>query len=809
MIACLISLVIPAFAQLAVNSTYTPQQLVNNVLLGGNVQAFNIQFSGNSCQRGYFDATNTYLYTLHNMKSGVILATGCIQVAVGPNNSGSATNPSGGFWGPGDPDLSALIGGTTTYDAAILEFDFIPKGDTIKFYYIFASEEYEEYVGSSFNDVFGFFLSGPGISGPYSNNAVNIALIPGTTTPVAINNVNHLSNTAYYYNNTCCTSHPCPGGTGTCSTNPQVIQFDGYTVKLLAKYPVICGDTYHIKLAVADAGDAVLDSGVFLEEGSFTSPSISVNIQLATQDSVSLIEGCVGASINIHSTAGDTAVIHINTWGQANPSTDLTPLPDSIIVAPPTQDTSILIWAINDFIYEPPETLFVAVWTIFCKDTIADTAMVIIRDTSVIQFNAFKDTTITCPCSPVKIKGEAFGGVPPYTYTWTDGTSIYHGDSITISPCNSITVIGVSQDSCGYMSKYDTVIVSVSPPPPITFSVPDTIHVYCWGDTIFPAVSGVSGGISPYNYHWSNGATTPTISYISLMDWKLYVTVDDACPSLPGAVDSIFIKNHYQPLQILIGDTILECPKDTAQLVLVAWKGVKPYSVQWIFPDTTIYHSFNDTLILDTIFYHPESLPAIYTIKITDSCGRVYEKQRKIDVRQYPPLTINSIGDTVICRGDGIILPYEISGGAGNYQILFSNINYSIVNNSIVFKPDTPGTYKITVIDKCLFKSSYTLFIDTMDCTPHIPNVITPNNDQENDYLHIENLHHYPENKIIIYDRWGLKVFEESPYSGRWNGKTNSGKELPDGTYYYIFTYKKGNAWNNITGFVTILRSKK
>lgn len=98
-------------------------------------------------------------------------------------------NASGNTTGGTDPDLNALTS-LSINDACVIEFDFLPVGDTIRFNYVFGSEEYHDYVGSSFNDVLGFFLSGEGIVGPYTNDAINIAKVPGTNLAVSISNVN-------------------------------------------------------------------------------------------------------------------------------------------------------------------------------------------------------------------------------------------------------------------------------------------------------------------------------------------------------------------------------------------------------------------------------------------------------------------------------------------------------------------------------------------------------------------------------------------------------------------------------------------
>src|SRR5262245_38597409 len=157
------------FSQLVLTNTMTPEQLLQNVLLGSGVAVSNVSFNGApatvvTVQAMEFDGTNCNV----GMSGGVMLCSGDCNMAIGPNNTGGNTLPPGGLGLNGDPDLDVLLGGGyTTYDAAVLEFDFVPNGDTLRFNYVFGSEEYLEWVSSSYNDVFGFFLSGPGISGPY------------------------------------------------------------------------------------------------------------------------------------------------------------------------------------------------------------------------------------------------------------------------------------------------------------------------------------------------------------------------------------------------------------------------------------------------------------------------------------------------------------------------------------------------------------------------------------------------------------------------------------------------------------------
>ncbi|WP_284653656.1 choice-of-anchor L domain-containing protein, partial [Flavobacterium terrisoli] len=263
-----------AKAQLIVNNTQTPVELVQNVLLGQGVVVSNITFNGSAIsaasirdQAGHFLNGAT---TNIGLDSGIILSTGKGSLAIGPNDAGGSTdatdNPD-----EGDSDLDQLTTNTVR-NKAIIEFDFIPNGQTLSFDFVFASEEYPEWANSNFNDVFGFFLSGPGIAGPYSNGAINIALIPSTTVPITINNLNNGTTNAgpceycaFYVNN----------GTGATPVTNATIQYDGFTLVIPATATVQCGQLYHIKLAIANVGDNSLDSAVFLKANSFNSAPIN------------------------------------------------------------------------------------------------------------------------------------------------------------------------------------------------------------------------------------------------------------------------------------------------------------------------------------------------------------------------------------------------------------------------------------------------------------------------------------------------------------------------------------------------------
>lgn len=242
-------------------SGLTPTDLAQS-LVGPGITISNVKFTGNALAAGQF--LNGFGDGL-GIESGVMLGSGAIKNAVGPNNSTGITTV---FGLPGDSDLDSLIPGFSTNDAVVLEFDFVATGGSLSFQYVFGSEEYNEFVGFPFNDVFGFFLDGQ-----------NIAFLPGTKTPVSINNVNLEQNSQFYRNNS-------TDDFGTVTPFPT--QADGFTVVLQASAVAAAG-THHIKLALADAGDFQLDSWVFLGAQSFVSGDSDLQVEkIDSPDPVSL-----------------------------------------------------------------------------------------------------------------------------------------------------------------------------------------------------------------------------------------------------------------------------------------------------------------------------------------------------------------------------------------------------------------------------------------------------------------------------------------------------------------------------------------
>ena len=272
---------------------WNADDLVRNIFLNSGVQVSNVKYNGSMdtifCNSiGIFETGTTP--TNLGIESGIIIATGKVNVAAGQNNNnGGSITPNCEF--NNDPSLSSIATGEI-HHGAVLEFDFVPYDSVIKFNYVFGSEEYPEYVGSPFNDVFGFFVTGPNpAGGDYGGQ--NVAIIPNTNEVVSINNVNQNHNSEYYVNN--------EGGT--------TIQFDGFTTVLEARFDVVPMQTYHLKMAICDVGDGSRDSGVFLE-----SNSLSTNAAILFVDDQPSIEHPDGFDVCKNDS------VHFNVTHNFNPS---------------------------------------------------------------------------------------------------------------------------------------------------------------------------------------------------------------------------------------------------------------------------------------------------------------------------------------------------------------------------------------------------------------------------------------------------------------------------------------------------------
>ena len=461
-------------AQITISNTNpynNSNHLINSVLLGGGVFANNVSYQGDPIQVGFFNAINSNL----GIDSGIVLSTGDI-IDLDPNFFGFGNIPSSTN---SDPDLlnvansvPALINQpfnvTGIFDVATLEFDFIPNSDTLSFNYVFGSDEYLTWINSEYNDVFGFFISGPGISGPYAspsgfpNGSINIANVPNSTPPlpITISSVNNLLNSQYYIDNQ--------------STFPQTISCNGFTTSFTATTLVQCGEIYHIRLALADGSDANLDSWVFLKAGSFSSNgSVSVSSGIANSDTL-LYEGCNAAYFTFdRPDASNDFIVYFDVDGTATPSLDYPEISDSLVIPAGQFSDTLFIYPNLDTISESTETVILNVIYERCSG-ILDTV------TANIYISDYPPLYLTLPDSlnichqlfeSATIKSEWGGGIEPKSLTWSNGAN---QDSIIVSPDSTqLFTLNIS-DGCNQEISDSTLVWNQCPIENINIFTPNS-----------------------------------------------------------------------------------------------------------------------------------------------------------------------------------------------------------------------------------------------------------------------------------------------------------------------------------------------
>lgn len=681
-------------SQLVVDNTLTPQQLVNNVLMGNGVNAFNITYSGGNNTIGRFTATGTNL----GMSSGVLLKTGDIAGAVGPNDQGGEGSAGSLL---GDADLDMLTTNATD-DATILEFDFVPSSDSVSFRYIFASEEYNEYVCSQFNDVFGFFLSGPGISGPYSNNAINIALIPNSTMPVSIGTVNN-GNVGANGDALTCT----PGGmvnsqyfVDNDASGQDWVQFDGFTVVLVASANVICGDTFHIKMAVSDVVDASFDSGVFLEAESFSSRGVNITTQTLSGDSV-VSEGCAGAGFlftRVDTTVVDTVSMVIS--GSAIAGIDYVDFPDTIIFPIGVDTVIVPIITIQDNINEGTDSLITTVsFVTECGNTIVRQGVIYIVDTVLIT--SAPDTFIVqCNTDSFFVTVTPQNGNPPFTYQWANGET---NDTIWLhSTQDTFTTVTIT-DFCGNTSGIDTVHIAFQLLPPLNLNLQSGLlsdTLYCNTDFAIPD-AGATGGLGPITYQWNNGDNAQFPFYFIDSTQYIAVRITDQCGvSLADSILISFIVPTAPVISLIGTDTALSCPFGQPFVIgaNVTYPGT--FSYTWSngsqdFGVDTIASITANQLVTDD-----------YYVSVFECNRTTYSDTITVTITVPPPPTVSISGSqSVYCPSDTVHLTAVVTNGSPDYTYNWSGTNNSIPvpsNDSVVIATiNAASQVQVFVTDQC------------------------------------------------------------------------------------------------------------
>ncbi|MCZ7554990.1 MAG: choice-of-anchor L domain-containing protein [Bacteroidia bacterium] len=594
-------------SQLLVRDDIPLEELVRKHFIGEGANVTNITRRGWPRAMGWFDGRGSNI----GLAEGILLTSGWVGIAPGPNDVEDASFPA--FSG-GDADLSALVN-RITFDACVLEFDFIPYQDTVSFEYVFASEEYEEYVGSPFNDVFAFFISGPGITGKK-----NIALVPGVAIPVAINNVNHLSNTPYYVDNA--------GG--------ATVQYDGFTKVLKAMSVVTPCETYRLKLAITDVQDNVLDSGVFLKKGSFNAGD-AFEVR-AIRDAYE--KGCQPGLFEILRGGEISKQLQITfqLLGNAQEGTDFAPITKTVTFQPGQSSMIIPVDALDDGISDDGEMIILYIPDFCNTGLVRDTLYIWETDPLTILL---PDDTLLCDGGDLHLPARITGGTGVFNYYW-DGYA--HGDSVLhLSPVTAGTYRFHVTDSLTGCSAWKDIIVRVDSLP-VAYAGEDT--VVCVGGSILIGAPA-TGGTPPYLYEWTPAAglsdsriATPVARPITTTTWHLKVTSASGCT----AYDSVTVE--VSDVRVDAGKDTLFCRGAVVAIGGEASGGREPYTYSWS-PAAGL---------TSTNMPRPLAKPDVtttYTVRVRDRNGCETIDSVRLEVSW---ITLDAGPDRMICPGERVTI---------------------------------------------------------------------------------------------------------------------------------------------------------
>ncbi len=526
-------------AQLLVDGNHTAEEIVE-ILVGEGLTVDWATVDMN-CPQNAYGSFNGSLTNL-GIDEGIIMTSGEIANAVGPNSGGGVGSANGGAIN--DPELNDLSG-VGTFDVCNLIFDFVPQGDTLTFSYVFGSEEYDDYVCSGVNDSFGFFIRG----GTEYPSYTNLAILPGTlSTPVSINTVNggtanggdpdcDLTNDEFYVSNS--------------SLTTTTIEYDGFTTVLLAGCAVTPCEPYTFKIAIADGGDSVWDSGVFIQENSFSTNGVQLSASTSfPADYDNAIEGCVDGvfTFTFEEPVTDTTVVYFDLLGTAQnggPEADYEVLVDSLIVLPGDSTTSLIIPTFDDDMDEGPESLILKLRNEGCADLSLDSVQIYILESIVIS--ATPESLVSCPGEPIQLEASGAG-----LYTWDPATyldnqflfnpvaspteSIEYTVTGSIGPCEAEATVNINMDD-----DYQPFI--------------EPVHNICEGGSVQMQVQGGSF------YFWCVWDDV-------FDDWNCADLPDNlSCSDCP---DPVFSDGYEEEFAVIVIDGVAGCRDTIATSVIVA-----------------------------------------------------------------------------------------------------------------------------------------------------------------------------------------------------------------------------------------------
>ena len=691
----------------------TPKELVENILASSCVEVVSARFGyydkvndnwvtnfGNNTlerQLGYFNEGAAQNFPI---EEGLLLSTGEIQNAMGPSASEGFSDEMERR--ASDPDLT-LITNRILFDAAVLEIDFIPVGDNIEFQFIFASDEYLEYCGTEYEDIFGFFLSGPGVSGGvgYQNDAVNLAELPNGD-PITINTIHPAvqsnvegnsvpaSNEAYYANNNYAIS----------------TEFDGGTVILTAKYlGVTSGSQYKMKLAIADASDQKWDAGMFLQAKSFSTVDAgsygSVCVDGADITLVGSPLGGVWSGTGVTGNTFDPSVgtqtlTYTYTEGNTCSDSDTTTITvndlpvvdagnygpvcidgaDITLVGSPLGGTWNGIGVTDNgdgtAIFDPTvANAGNAIYTYTDENTCADSDLttITVNDLPVVDAGSYGPVCIDG--ADITLVGSPVGGV------WS-GTGVTGN---TFDPSVGTQTLTYTHTNTNDCTNTDDTIIEIYESP--TADITSPVNVLCFGDATGEATVTVEGGTAPYTYSWDNGQTEATATGLVAGDYIVTVTDNNGCTTTATAT----IEQPVAALSVSITSEIdvLCYGEATGSATALAAGGTAPYTYSW---DNGQTEATATGLVAGD-----------YVVTVTDANGNATTCSATATATIEQPVAALSVSITseidVLCYGEATGSATALAaGGTAPYTYSWDNGQTEATATGLV-----AGDYVVTVTD--------------------------------------------------------------------------------------------------------------
>jgi hypothetical protein len=695
-----------ATSQLVVTSGGTPQQIISS-FIGAGLTVSNPVINCGANAYGTFNGSASNL----GLSNGLLLTTGTTTVAVGPNNSESA----GYCWQTGpmaaDPDLTA-IEPLAQWDKCVLEFDVIPHCQTMSLRFVFGSEEYPEFVDLGFSDAFGFFISGPAADcTPNGYVDSNVALLPNGAT-VEIDSINYgnqscpidttgpCTNCSYYVNN-------CGGSS---------IQYDAFTTPIVVTLNVCPCATYHWKFIIADAGDCIYDSGVFIDS-LYCTNSFSYNV--TTTNASCSCDGTAAVNIMTGSPPYSYSWSPSGQTGQTAtglcPGTHTVSVTDLYSCNIPTVQTFTINSVSNlttaasnsnitcynqnngiaianpangngQYTYSwsttPPQStqtvsnLAAGTYTVTVTDATGCVTSTTVTVTQPPLLTAAGSTLINVSCYGGN-NGSAYvtpgGGTGAYTYTWLpSGGSGATASNLT---ANSYTVVIADANGCTA-----TTSTTITQPPVLTASGSTITNVSCYNGANGSIRVTPLGGTGPYTYSWTpSGGNGSTASNLSAMIYTAIVTDANGCTVSSTATVT-------QPPQITAsGATIqnVSCANgNNGSVYVTPGGGTGAYTFAWSPSGGNGATASNLTA-------------NSYTVTVTDANGCSTTSTATVT----QPATVTAAGSTltnVSCfngnNGSATVTP---GGGTGTYTFQWSPSG----GNGATASNLTAGAYTVVVTD--------------------------------------------------------------------------------------------------------------